>query len=85
MTPEQEADALRALESLATGIAKIEQILRQRFDREYPPEREQLHAEVFKAGEVETKRPNSPEEYEEFKPEDSQPGRFESLFHKVTK
>jgi hypothetical protein len=73
MTKQQEERLVRAFELLASNIDAIGRVLQERMIREFPPEREQVDAEVFKQGE------------EEVQVAGAGPGRFEKLLAEATK
>jgi hypothetical protein len=72
MTKAQEERLVRAFELLASNIDAIGRVLQERMIREFPPEREQVDAEIYKSGEQEEAQGASP-------------GRFEKLLAEATK
>jgi hypothetical protein len=67
MTAKQTERMVKAYESIALNLGVIGKMMAKRIEREFPADKEPLHAEIFKQGE------DSAEET-------SKPGRFERLF-----
>lgn len=72
MTKAQEERLVLAFEKLVSTVDAIGKIYQERFIREFPPEREQVDAEIYKSGEQEEAQGASP-------------GRFEKLLAEATK
>jgi hypothetical protein len=72
MTKAQEERLVLAFEKFVSTVDAIGKLVEKRLNLEFPPEREQVDAEVYKSGEQEEAQGASP-------------GRFEKLLAEATK
>lgn len=74
MTKQQTDRMVAALEGISLGLNEIGRIMEKRLDLEFPPQKEQADAEIFRQGEQGNEAEISPG-----------PGRFEKLLIEATK